>query len=85
MVYDDTVSLPSYPPFLPFMVTLFAEDGLLELLAGVPVLLGERVPHPLDQLPHEVVLQGRPLTPVTLEVRLDQGRQVSAEKKRKKF
>ena len=67
------------------MVTLFAEDGLLELLAGVPVLLGERVPHPLDQLPHEVVLQGRPLPPVSLEVRLDQGRQVSAEKKRKKF
>ena len=59
------------------MVTLFAEDGLLEFLAGVAVLLGERVPHPLDQLPHEVVLQGHLFPPVSLEVGLDQGRQVS--------
>ena len=58
------------------MVTLLAEDCLLEPLAGVAVLLRERVPHPLHQLPHQVVLQGHPLPPVTLQVRLDQGRQV---------
>ena len=68
---------PFLRPYLPLVVTLLAEDCLLEPLSGVAVLLRERVPHPLDQLPHQVVLQGCPLTPVTLEVRLDQGRQVS--------
>ena len=61
------------------MVTLLAEDGLLQLLAGVPVLLGERVPHPLDELPHEVIVQGHLLVSVSVEVGLDQRRQVSVQ------
>ena len=59
------------------MMTLLAEERLLELLAGVAVLLREGVAHPLDQLPHQVVLQGHPLPAVAVQVRLDQRRQVS--------
>ena len=33
---------------VPLMVTLLAEDGLLQLFAGVPIFLGQRVPHALD-------------------------------------
>ena len=58
------------------MVTLLSEERLLELLAGVAVLLREGVAHPLDQLPHQVVLQGHPLPAVAVQVRLDQRRQV---------
>ena len=59
------------------MVALLSEERLLELLAGVAVLLREGVAHPLDQLPHQVVLQGHSLSAVAVQVRLDQACQVS--------